>query len=162
MDVQFLRNSFRIMKENHALQVLEALIGSEGTHTSPSPYMQWLNGRLLEADEGRVKVGFTVRKEMCNPAMILHGGVISGMIDEVVGIAVFSLGRDKFFTSVNLNVDFLRPAKLGEDISVTAKVVRSGSRIIHVAAEMHKEELLLARGQTNLIVTDDNLPQFKA
>jgi acyl-coenzyme A thioesterase PaaI-like protein len=80
----------------------------------------------------------------------------------VVGIAVFSLGRDKFFTSVNLNVDFLRPAKLGEEISVTAKVVRSGSRIIHVAAEMHKGELLLARGQTNLIVTDDNLPQFKA
>ena len=148
------------MKENQALNILQALIGSEGTSTSPSPYMQWLNGKLLEASEGKVSIGFVVRKEMCNAAMILHGGVISGMIDEVVGIAVFSLGRPKFFTSVNLNVDFLRPANLGDEITVNAEVVWSGSRIIHVGAEMFKNDTLLARAHTNLIITDDNLPQI--
>jgi uncharacterized protein (TIGR00369 family) len=98
---------------------------------------------------------------MCNPADILHGGVISGMIDEVVGIAVFSIGREHFFSSINLQVDFLRPAKLGDKVSVTAKVIRNGNRIIHVTATMNKNDKLLARGDTNLIITEQELPQFQ-
>jgi uncharacterized protein (TIGR00369 family) len=149
------------MSKNKSLQLLEQILEMEGDYESPSPYMRWLNGHLVAANEGEVTVEFIVRKEMCNPADILHGGVISGMIDEVVGIAVFSIGREHFFSSINLQVDFLRPAKLGDKVSVTAKVIRNGNRIIHVTATMNKNDKLLARGDTNLIITEQELPQFQ-
>ena len=149
------------MTDNSSLLLLQAILESEEDYESPSPYMRWLNGRLVAAEEGTVSVSFKVRKEMCNPADILHGGVISGMMDEVVGIAVFSLGRDHFFSTVNLSVDFLRPAKLGDTVEVKAKVTRNGNRIIHVTAEMRKEDKLLAMANTNLIITGQELPQFE-
>lgn len=149
------------MSDNKALALLQQILEMEEDYESPSPYMRWLNGQLTAAKEGLVSVEFKVRKEMCNPANILHGGVISGMIDEVVGIAVFSMGRDYFFSSVNLQVDFLRPAQLGDTVTVSARVIRNGTRIIHVSAEMNKNGKLLARGNTNLIITDQELPQFE-
>jgi acyl-coenzyme A thioesterase PaaI-like protein len=82
------------------------------------------------------------------------------MLDEVAGIAVFSLGRDHFFTSINLQVDFLRPAQMGERVSVLAEVIRAGQRIIHVETQMRIEDKLLAKADTNLITTDQKLPQF--
>ncbi len=148
------------MSKNKSLQLLKYILESKESYESPSPYMRWLDGHLIGAKEGEVIVEFTVRKEMCNPADILHGGVISGMMDEVVGIAVFSLGRDHFFSTVNLSVDFLRPAELNDKISVKAKVRRNGNRIIIVTAEMKKEGKLLAMASTNLIITEQELPQF--
>jgi uncharacterized protein (TIGR00369 family) len=147
-------------KQNKALQLLKHILNSEENYESPSPYMQWLRGRLVRAERGKVEVSFTVREEMCNPAGILHGGVISGMLDEVAGIAVFSLGRDRFFTSINLQVDFLRPAQLGEEVAVVAEVIRAGERIIHVETQMLKDEKILAKADTNLITTHQKLPQF--
>ncbi|NBB88809.1 MAG: hotdog fold thioesterase [Bacteroidetes bacterium] len=147
-------------KENKALKLLQFILESEESYESPSPYMQWLRGRLIRAEEGKVEVSFTVREEMCNPAGILHGGVISGMLDEVAGIAVFSLGRDSFFTSVNLQVDFLRPAQLGEEVKAVAEVIRAGERIIHVETQMLKGDKILAKADTNLITTHQKLPQF--
>jgi len=146
--------------KNKALQLLQYILQSDESYESPSPYMQWLRGRLDRAEEGRVEVSFSVREEMCNPAGILHGGVISGMLDEVAGIAVFSLGRDTFFTSINLQVDFLRPANLDEEVKVVAEVIRAGERIIHVETQMLKEDKILAKADTNLITTHQKLPQF--
>lgn len=148
------------MSKNKSLQLLKYILESKESYESPSPYMRWLDGHLIEAEEGEVTVEFTVRKEMCNPADILHGGVISGMMDEVVGIAVFSLGREHFFSTVNLSVDFLRPAKLNDTITVNAKVRRNGNRIINVNADMNKKDKLLATANTNLIITEQELPQF--
>ena len=147
-------------KENTSLQLLKHVLKSEENYESPSPYMQWLGGTLEHAEAGKVEVSFSIREEMCNPARILHGGVISGMLDEVAGIAVFSLGRDHFFTSINLQVDFLRPAQMGERVSVLAEVIRAGQRIIHVETQMRIEDKLLAKADTNLITTDQKLPQF--
>ncbi|SRR6056297_710836 len=147
-------------RQNDALQLLQYVLKSEKNYESPSPYMQWLGGKLKGAEEGEVEVSFKVREEMCNPAGILHGGVISGMLDEVSGIAVFSLGRDRFFTSINLQVDFLRPAQMGETVSVIGKVIRAGQRIIHVETQMLKHDKILAKADTNLISTDQKLPQF--
>jgi uncharacterized protein (TIGR00369 family) len=148
------------MEENKAFQLLKVVLQQEEDYESPSPYMRWLQGRLVRVEEGSVGVQFQVREEMCNPAAILHGGVISGMLDEVAGIAVFSLGRDRFFTSVNLQVDFLRPAHLGDEVTVNAQVIRAGKRIIHLEAQLKREDTLLAKAATNLISTGQKLPQF--
>lgn len=136
------------------IEQFKQMIGQEAKNVSPSPYGRWLNGKLLEAEEGKLKVSFKVREEFTNPAGIVHGGVLAGIIDEVLGMTTFTLGRDGFFVAVNLNVDFLRAAKAGEEIIVNSEVVRAGKSIAHVECQIvNSEGKLLAKATSNLLKT---------
>ena len=68
--------------ENKRLAWLQAHIG-KSTKNSPSPFAHWLDGVLEQAELGEVAVRFAVRPDMTNPFGMLHGGVISGMLDDV-------------------------------------------------------------------------------
>lgn len=147
------------MGKNTHIETLRTLIGKSGKDVSPSPYMQWLNGILNDISEGLAEVRFEVRNDMLNPAGILHGGVIAGMIDEVAGISVYSLQKEYFYTSLNLSIDFLRPATSHSDVVVRSKVIRHGRRIIHVEVELSQDGELKARASSNLILLDKKIPQ---
>jgi uncharacterized protein (TIGR00369 family) len=121
---------------------------------SPSPAGRWLNGVLKEVKAGELTADFSVREEMTNPMGILHGGLMAAIIDEIIGTAVFSLGQENFYSSVNLIIDFLASAKKGETITARSKVVRQGKNIVNVACEVvNAEGKLLARASSNLIAT---------
>ena len=79
-----------------------------------SPYGRWIDGKLIDAKFGEVIFEIEVRHDMINPLNMLHGGATAGIIDEVVGIAVYSLGRNNFYTTINLVVDYFGSAMLGQ------------------------------------------------
>lgn len=84
--------------ENKQLQLLLEKVGltmKEGL----SPYGRWIAGKLISAEYGKVVFEIEVREEMTNPLKMLHGGATAGIVDEVIGIAVFSLGRHNFYTT---------------------------------------------------------------
>ena len=143
---------------NEIVDYLKTVIGKDISSSSPSQYMRWLDGRLEEVEVGQAKVSFVVRKEMCNPAMLLHGGVIAGMLDEVAGISVYTLGRENVFTTINLDIDFLRPANVGQKVIVESKVIRSGKRLINVEVTMKYQDKLLAKASSNLIRIGKEVP----
>ena len=143
---------------NERIDFLKSQIGKPMTH-NPSPVARWLDGRLKAVSEGSLTVDFTVREEMTNPMGILHGGISATMMDEVLGATVFSLGHENFFVSVNLNVDYLASAQLGEVVTVESKVIRKGRNIVH--AECHIvnwEGKLLVKATTNMLVTGMKIP----
>ncbi|MFV8227160.1 PaaI family thioesterase, partial [Christiangramia aquimixticola] len=90
---------------------------------TPSAAGNWLAGVLLDVDNHHIKVQYVVRPEMCNPGKILHGGIASLMLDDVIGMGNFVAGSEYLMTSINLNVDFLAAAQIGEKLEVTAKLV---------------------------------------
>lgn len=121
---------------------------------SPSGVGRWLAGTLQIAEEGRTVATYLIREDMVNPMQVLHGGAASAILDDLCGLTVFALGREFGYTSVNLNVDFLNPARLGETITVEAVVVRSGRNIIHVEGRITGETgKLVAKCATNLVQT---------
>ncbi|MDF2156398.1 PaaI family thioesterase [Algoriphagus sp. CAU 1675] len=135
------------------LEFFKSQIGKKLDKT-PSAAGNWLGGTLLEIDQHSIKVQFEVRPEMCNPAQILHGGVISLMLDDVIGMGNFVAGSDYLMTSINLNVDFLASAKIGEMLEVSAKLVRFGSNVNHWEAIIRKESgKIVAKASSNLIKT---------
>lgn len=138
---------------NEALQFLRANIGQEMTK-SPSPVSKWLRGILREAEEGSVTIDFTVREEMTNPMGIMHGGIIATIIDDVLGISVFTLGREHFYTSVNLVIDFLESGKKGETITAKSTIIRAGKTIINAECHVYNQQgKLMAKGTSNLLTT---------
>lgn len=121
---------------------------------TPSAAGNWLAGILLEVDLHAIKVAYTVRPDLCNPGRILHGGIASLMLDDVIGMGNFVTGSEFLMTSVNLSVDFLSAAQIGERLEVSARLVRSGSNLNHWEAEIRKESgKLVAKASSNLIKT---------
>ncbi|AFK02598.1 phenylacetic acid degradation-related protein [Emticicia oligotrophica DSM 17448] len=139
---------------NHALEFFKQHIGKNASEVSPSPLGRWLNGKLISAEEGSLIVEFTVREEMTNPGRILHGGTMASMLDDVMGMTVFSLGKENFYSTINLNVDYLLPAQVGESIFVKSKIIRAGKTVVNVVCEARNaQQKLLAQCSSNLVAT---------
>lgn len=137
--------------ENKILTLLQNHIGQDLSN-SPSALGSWLNGIVRAVDKGMLEVEFTVRAEMLNPGQTLHGGAISAMMDEVMGISVATLGNHHFYATINLQVDFLSACKLGEHILVKSEVAREGNTIINTACTVRKlDGKLVAKGGSNLM-----------
>lgn len=142
-----------ITETNPRIDFLRGLIGTSMSK-SPSPVARWLNGNLREVEHGKLVVDYVVREDMTNPMGTLHGGTASMIMDDIVGTLVYSLGREYGFTSVNLNCDFLNPARVGEKIIATAHVIRAGKNIVHCECSIvNAEGIIVAKSTTNLIQT---------
>jgi uncharacterized protein (TIGR00369 family) len=145
---QFLRESG---KHPSRLDFFKSLVG-KSTSETPSPLGTWLNGRIEAVEAGSITASFEVRKEMTNPFGGLHGGVISAIMDELIGATVHSLDLPRNYSNLNFQVDFLAPANLGDRITAKTTIIRSGKKIINAACEIFSEnEKLLARGSSNLV-----------
>ena len=136
---------------NQVIAYINQFKGKEFTGT-PSPFGKWLNGIVKHVEEGQAQLEFRVRKEMTNPAGLLHGGVIASIIDEVIGIATYSLDDNKTKLSINLNIDYLAPAKEDDVVIATASINKKGRQIINATCDLHNQQgKLLARGYSNLL-----------
>ncbi|WP_373396177.1 PaaI family thioesterase [Algoriphagus halophilus] len=143
------------------LEFFTSLIGKKLDHT-PSSAGNWLDGTLLEVSESHIKVRYQVRPDMCNPARILHGGVASLMLDDAIGMANFVTGTEYLMTSINLSVDFLSSAQIGEDLNLTADLVRSGANINHWEAVIRKNNgKIVAKASSNMIKTHVKMSDLK-
>ena len=146
---------------NPIVQFLKQQIGQFASN-SPSGVSKWLNGTLLDVEEGKIKVELVVREDMLNPAGTLHGGMAALIMDEVIGMTVFSLHNENFYTSINLAVDFLKTAKIGEVIIAQTQVVRHGRNIVNVKCEItNSEGRIISNGLSNLIRTENKNPFYQ-
>lgn len=137
------------------IETLKNQIGKNATEFSPSPYGHWLNGKLLAVEAGSLQMSYLIRKDMTNPMGILHGGVTAGIMDDLIGMTIgATLDLEFFFTSVNLNIDYLSAGKIGETIIATTKINRQGKQIINAEAVISNESgKILAKATTNLAST---------
>jgi acyl-coenzyme A thioesterase 13 len=141
---------------NHVIELFKSNIGKSFGDVSPSPFGRWLNGTLTEVEEGSLTAEFIVRKDMCNPGGIMHGGVAIGMMDDIIGLTSFAMGNQVFYSTVNLNTDFLYSAKPDEKLIAKSKIVRMGKKIAHAEGEIRNEVgQIIAKCTTNLVATSN-------
>lgn len=142
---------------NKIVEFFKAQVGKEISE-SPSPVGRWLKGTLIEVEEGKLTADITVREEMTNPIGTLHGGMIAAIADEMIGATIATLDLPNVYVSVNLNTDFLHPAKLGEVVRAKAEVVRKGKNIIHTECTIfNSKNKLVAKSSSNNIKTQNAL-----
>jgi acyl-coenzyme A thioesterase 13 len=145
------------MDSNPRLDYFRSLI-DQSLAQSISGVGRWLSGTLRIVEPDRMVAEYLIRDDMSNPMGGLHGGAASAILDDLCGMLVFSLGNDHAYASVNLNIDFLNPARLGETITAEARVIRAGRNVVHVEGRITKSDgKLVARCSTNLIQTSVKL-----
>ena len=119
----------------------------------PAPPCATLLGwHLLDArpEEGWIRIGFEGKREFCNPAGFVQGGILSAMLDDTMGPAVFIKTDGRLFTAtISMTVNFLSPAKPGPIIG-EAKVVQIGKSVAFVEGKLLAEDgTVLATATTN-------------
>jgi uncharacterized protein (TIGR00369 family) len=115
-----------------------------------APFNRFLGIRGESVERGRGALLLPVRPEFVGdprrPA--LHGGVLSALIDTAGGVAAWSaLAGGESVSTVDLRVDFLEPAGLGEPLRAVAELVRKGNRVCHVRVAVTQGEVLVAEGR---------------
>lgn len=140
------------MEQQDRLATFTKFIDKE-VNSSPSKFMNWLKPTVLIAEKGRLKCSYLIREEMTNPYEILHGGVTAGIIDDLIGATVFTLGLNTPYTTVNNSIDYFAPAKAGDLITAETSIIKQGSKIINVQCDIVLvcKNRLIARGTSNMM-----------
>ena len=116
------------------------------------PSSKLLGWHLLDARprDGWIRIGFEGRQEFCNPAGFVQGGILSAMLDDTMGPAVFVMTEGKLYTAtITMTVNFLVPAKPGKLIG-EATVTQLGRTIAFVEGRLMAENgKLLATASTS-------------
>jgi uncharacterized protein (TIGR00369 family) len=121
---------------------------------NPNPISTWLDGTLIQASAGSITAEFTVREDQCNHAQVLHGGIITTILDEIMGMTLITVEIEHLYVTINLHVDFLFGAKAGEKVTAVSEVYRVGKKIANVEAKLYNAEgKLLAKSTSNLAAT---------
>lgn len=107
--------------------------------TPPSSKM--LGWRPLDArpEEGWIRIGFDGKPDFCNPAGFIQGGILSAMLDDTMGPAVFVKTEGRLYTAtISMNVSFMAPAKIGP-IFGEATVVQLGKTVAFTEGKLMNE-----------------------
>jgi uncharacterized protein (TIGR00369 family) len=111
---------------------------------------------VLEADRetGRVTIAFTAKPEFCNASGNVQGGFLTAMLDDCMGPAILiATNAERFPSTIDLNVQFLAPAKPGQLIG-RGRVVKIGKTIGFVEAELEDASgSLIARATASVRIT---------
>jgi uncharacterized protein (TIGR00369 family) len=106
------------------------------------PSSKLLGWRMLDARprDGWIRIGFDGKAEFCNPAGFIQGGILTAMLDDTMGPAVFILTEGKFYTAtITMTVNFLAPAKVGPIVG-EGNVTQIGKTIAFVEARLTADD----------------------
>ncbi|MEY4383599.1 MAG: hypothetical protein RI995_1141 [Bacteroidota bacterium] len=142
------------------LAFLNQNIGKKFSEGNPNPITTWLDGTLLAAEQGSITAEFVVRPDQLNHAGVMHGGIITTILDEMMGITLITYEIEHLYVTINLHADFLFGAKEGEKLKAVSQVYRVGKKIANVEAKLFNENgQLIAKATSNLAATGVKVSQ---
>ena len=111
----------------------------------------------MDGDIGRCVVELKVEKDHSNLYGTLHGGFSATLVDAVTSYALVTDDIDSLRNlgvSVHLGLEYMKAAKVGEDIVVDAAVVKRGKSLAFLTAEIrnkHNNEILVKGSHTKFL-----------
>jgi len=119
------------------------------------PFNRLLGMHILEMNHECTKIKIDMREELVGNYIqgILHGGVISAMLDVTGGVTAFvdllkkmgdataeeKLERLSKFGTIDLRIDFLRPGR-GKYFISEGTVLRTGNKVAVTRMELHNDK----------------------
>jgi uncharacterized protein (TIGR00369 family) len=132
------------------LDVFQAMIRGE---VPPPPVSKLIGFAMTEASEGRVVMELEVGEQHTSPPGSLHGGILCDIADGAMGCSYGTLlDTDVVWTTVELKINYLRPAWPGDRIRAEARVVNAGRTLALTECDVFNQEgKLLARASSTLM-----------
>jgi uncharacterized protein (TIGR00369 family) len=89
---------------------------------------------FYEDDEGQVVAKFTTRDEHQGYPGIVHGGIVTALLDETLGRVAIASGR--WMVTGRLSIRFRQPIPVGETLTVAGEVMTWKKRILEARGEL--------------------------
>jgi len=106
----------------------------------------------IDGERGTVEVNFEAKPGFLNPAGNVQGGFLAAMLDDTMGPALAAtLAAGEFAPTVNLNVQFHRPAIAGP-LKGIGRVVLRGREICQLSAELLQSDKIVATATATAII----------
>ena len=105
-----------------------------------------LGWSVIDAEEGRVRAKFVARKEFYNPSGFVQGGMLTAMLDGVMGAAAVSLlAAGEQIATLEMKVSYMQ--------SVTNTSLRGEGRVLHRGGSVLFMEGTLTAEDGSLVAT---------
>jgi acyl-coenzyme A thioesterase PaaI-like protein len=96
-----------------------------------------LHSQFLNLADGRAASIFTASEEHQGYPGRMHGGIISAVLDELIGRILQVTDPTMFAVTVELNVKLRKPVPLHTEVKAVAWTTRDSSRIFEGEAELY-------------------------
>ncbi len=112
------------------------------------PFLELLSIRRVNCHDGKANVKMTVGEKHLRTLGILHGGVVTSLLDTAMGMAAGTYCPDgHYVVTVQLNANFIRPAWDGETLLATGEIRHSGRQTAVALGEIRADDdVLVATG----------------
>ena len=89
-------------------------------------------------EPGLVHYFITIKQEHLATPKAAHGGVISALMDGLLGVTALSVSapENKIISTVEFKINFLAPALLNDELRGIGKVEQKGNRLIIVSGDI--------------------------
>jgi len=125
-----------------------------GDGRQQSPFVGLIGARQEEFGEGYVRLSLLLEERHTNPNGVMHGGVITTLMDEALGGVIASVRgmqamQEAPHSTVEMNVSFMAAARPGDEIIVEGRLLKAGRSVAFGEAEARRrgEDGLVAKGR---------------
>jgi acyl-coenzyme A thioesterase PaaI-like protein len=132
--------------------VAEQIPAGYSRHFRASPLTDPWEPLYSKAENGAVLLALRIRQPHCNSRGFAHGGLISALADNAMGLSLDETLRrtqgkePRALVTVGLALDFLGAAKVGQWLEVTPRVLRAGGSLGFVDCLVRADDQTVARG----------------
>ena len=126
-----------------------------------SALMDLIGGELDSWEEGRVVMSIKLEDRHMNPGGVLHGGVLTTLMDEATAHAIATVrGLEAPLATVDMNVSFLAAARPGDELQCEARTLRVGRAVAFAEAEVRRRGRgdLVAKGRFTYAILNPRGP----
>ncbi|XP_008691154.1 acyl-coenzyme A thioesterase 13 [Ursus americanus] len=104
---------------------------------------------LVSAAPGKVICEMKVEEVHTNKYGTLHGGMTATLVDNISTMALMCTERGAPGVSVDMNITYMSPAKVGEDLVITAHILKQGKTLAFTSVDLMNKTTgkLVAQGR---------------
>jgi uncharacterized protein (TIGR00369 family) len=102
------------------------------------PFLHAINMEPVEIGEGTGSLRIVLQDQHLRVGAIMHGGVAAALLDTALGLAAATKApKQHDVVTAQLNMNFVKAARIGDELIGTGRVVHSGRRTCVVRADVH-------------------------
>lgn len=132
---------------------------SDSEEPRRSPFLDLVGATVEETRKGYARLSLKLENKHTNPNGVMHGGVVTTLLDEALAIAVASARgaeavRAQPHTAIEMNASFLAAAREGDEIVVEGTLLKSGRTVFFGEAEARKrgDNKLISKGRVTFVI----------
>ena len=148
------------MSEESGEIPLETIMKYAPLMMSGVPWAMFLGFEVVGVERGRAFAKVAWREDLVGDpdSGIIHGGVITSLLDNLAGVAIATrLRKLRAMATLDLRIDYMRPAAKGEDILAEAEcyhITRSVAFVHAWAFHGSREERIIASASGAFALND--------